>query len=41
MKDNRKSDKILTDMGNDMIDFYNYLDYIFKDFKSDIIKEKK
>ena len=37
MKDKRKSDEILTDMDNDIIEFFNFIDDMFKDFN----KEKK
>ena len=37
MKDKRKSDEILTDIGDDIIEFFNFIDDMFKDFN----KEKK
>jgi len=40
MKDNRKADEILTDMDNDIIEFFNFIDDMFKDFK-DNNKENK
>ena len=40
MKDNRKVDEILTDMDNDIIEFFNFIDDMFKDFK-DNNKENK
>ena len=35
MKDKRKSDEILTDIGDDIINFFNYLENIFKDNKKE------
>ena len=35
MKDKRKSDEILTDIGDDIINFFNYLEDIFKDNKKE------
>ena len=35
MKDNRKVDEILTDMDNDIIEFFNFIDDMFKDYKKE------
>ncbi len=35
MKDNRKVDEILTDMDNDIIEFFNFIDDMFKDFNKE------
>ena len=35
MKDNRKADEILTDMDNDIIEFFNFIDDMFKDFNKE------
>tara|TARA_R100001530_G_scaffold125373_1_gene93878 strand:+ start:416 stop:529 length:114 start_codon:yes stop_codon:yes gene_type:complete len=37
MKDNRKVDEIIADGINDIIEFFNFIDDMFKDFN----KEKK
>ena len=33
--DNRKVDEILTDMDNDIIEFFNFIDDMFKDYKKE------
>ena len=35
MKDNKKVDEILTDMDNDIIEFFNFIDDMFKDFNKE------
>ena len=39
MKDNRKVDEILTDMDNDIIEFFNFIDDMFKDFNKEQTNE--